>query len=563
MAVLNIRRGRLRPDQFRLALRPSIPELLVRHVGRYVWGWRREAATVLAAGWLFGRAVALAGPTGGRWLLVALALVVAAVGRLRRPALGWLAGGRLRRRWAAGCRACGLETPSRLGGRTPRVRRARRGPAGWHLKITLTPGQSVDDLHQAAARLTATLKLRELRITPGLSRADRVALVLVRREVLGRAIRADLLPPGDRGDLDRLPVGVREDGTAWLLPLRGSHVLVAGATGAGKGSVLWSIIRALGPAIRGGLVEVWACDPKGGMELAFGEPLFHRFATDTDSINDLLSDASREMARRTRRLRGVTRLHTPSIREPLIVVVVDEIASLTTYVADAETKKQVGASLSLLLSQGRAPGVVVVGAVQDPRKDVVSMRDLFPVRVALRMTERSQADMVLGGGAHDRGAVCERIPAGLPGVGYVLVDGDPTPVRVRAGWQTDDDIRAMATRHRPPTTPPPTSTPPAPTPASPGGGWVPTVPVTPDPPDPPIRRAPRPAPPEPASPLRGWPGDEGPTMPLRGWPLPPPPALPPAPRRRELPPLPPPVHLDDGSPSAEAAWREWQDLFRD
>ncbi|MCK9893365.1 FtsK/SpoIIIE domain-containing protein [Frankia sp. AgB32] len=560
MAVLKISKGRMRPDEFRLALRPSIPELLVKHVGRYVWGWRREAVTVLAAGWLFGRAVVLAGPTGARWLLVALALVVAVVGRLRRPVLGWLAGGRLRRRWAAGCRACGLETPSRWGGRAPRVRRARRGPAGWHLWITLTPGQSVDDLSQASARLTATLKLRELRITPDLSRADRVALVLVRREVLGRAIRADLLPPGDPGDLDRLPVGAKEDGTAWLLPLRGSHVLVAGATGAGKGSVLWSIVRALAPAIRAGLVEIWAVDPKGGMELAFGEPLFERFAVDTEEINDLLSDAVRTMNRRTGRLRGVSRLHTPSPGDPLIVVIVDEIASLTAYVADAEKKKQIGANLSLLLSQGRAPGVVLVGAIQDPRKDVLPLRDLFPVRVALRMTERSQADMVLGAGAHDRGAACERIPVSLPGVGYVLVDGDPTPVRVRAGWQTDDDIRAMATRHRPPTTPPPTSTPPAPTPASPPvGGWVPTVPAAPAPPEPPMRRAPRPAHPGPEN---HWPGDDGPTVPLRGWPLPPPPALPPDPRRPELPPLPPPVHLDDGSPAAEAAWRHWEDLFR-
>ncbi len=555
MAVLKIRRGRMRPDQFRLALRPSIPELLVRHVGRYVWGWRREAGAVIAAGWLVGRATALAGPTGGRWLLASLAVVVMVVPRLRRPVLGWLAGGRLRRRWAAACRACGLETPSRLGERTPRVRRARRGPAGWHLRITLTPGQSVDDLYQAAARLTATLKLRELRISPDLERADRVAIVLVRREVLGRAIRADLLPAGDPADLDRLPVGVREDGTAWLLPLRGSHVLVAGATGAGKGSVLWSIVRALAPAIRAGLVEVWACDPKGGMELAFGEPLFQRFATDTDDINDLLSDAAREMARRTGRLRGVTRLHTPSNREPLIVVLVDEIASLTAYVADVETKKQIGANLSLLLSQGRAPGVVVVGAIQDPRKDVLPLRDLFPVRVALRMTEKSQADMVLGGGAHDRGAACERIPTGLPGVGYVLVDGDPTPVRVRAGWQTDDDIRAMAARTRPPFNQPPApSTPPPADPAPPVTGWTPPLPSD-------TGSVPYPARPAPAATPSPWPTPwpmDDTTIPLRGWPMPPPPALPPAPRRRELPPLPPPVDFDDGGPAAEAAWRAWE-----
>ena len=53
----------------------------------------------------------------------------------------------------------------------------------------------------------------------------------------------------------------------------------------------------------------------------------------------------------------------------------------------------------------------------------MSFRDLFPVRVALRMVEAEQTDMVLGKGARNRGAVCELIPAALPGVGYQLLDG--------------------------------------------------------------------------------------------------------------------------------------------
>jgi len=32
-------------------------------------------------------------------------------------------------------------------------------------------------------------------------------------------------------------------------------------------------------------------------------------------------------------------------------------------------------------------GISVAGAVQDPRKDVISMRDLFPTRILLRVTE--------------------------------------------------------------------------------------------------------------------------------------------------------------------------------
>jgi DNA segregation ATPase FtsK/SpoIIIE, S-DNA-T family len=55
--------------------------------------------------------------------------------------------------------------------------------------------------------------------------------------------------------------------------------------------------------------------------------------------------------------------------------------------------------------------------------------------------------MVLGDGARDRGATCELIstdPATGAGVAFVRLETDPDPVRVRAAWVSDEDIRAMA-----------------------------------------------------------------------------------------------------------------------
>jgi S-DNA-T family DNA segregation ATPase FtsK/SpoIIIE len=75
---------------------------------------------------------------------------------------------------------------------------------------------------------------------------------------------------------------------------------------------------------------------------------------------------------------------------------------------------------------------------------VLPFRDLFPTRIGLRLTEASQTDLVLGDGMRQRGAACERIPQGLPGVGYVVLDGDPTPVRVRFSYHSDDHIRDLA-----------------------------------------------------------------------------------------------------------------------
>ena len=87
--------------------------------------------------------------------------------------------------------------------------------------------------------------------------------------------------------------------------------------------------------------------------------------------------------------------------------------------------------------------MLVVAAVQDPGKDVVTFRDLFPFRIALRLLEDVQVDMVLGRSARHHGAECDLIPPSLPGVGYVIEEGVREPVRVRASHITDRDLAQM------------------------------------------------------------------------------------------------------------------------
>jgi S-DNA-T family DNA segregation ATPase FtsK/SpoIIIE len=193
------------------------------------------------------------------------------------------------------------------------------------------------------------------------------------------------------------------------------------------------------------------------MELAAGDRLFARFChgdmgdTTTPEVEyaDLLEDAVEVMRERQARLRGVARLHTPSRREPLVVVVIDELASLTSYVSDRDAKRRISTALSLLLSQGRAVGVTVLAALQGPRKEVLPARDLFPTRIALRMTDREQVDLVLGAGARLCGARCDKIPESLPGVGYVVIDGVAEPVRLRFAHLTDEGIDEMVQRYDP------------------------------------------------------------------------------------------------------------------
>ena len=131
----------------------------------------------------------------------------------------------------------------------------------------------------------------------------------------------------------------------------------------------------------------------------------------------------------------------------MTVIVVDEVAFVTAYLPDKQLRDRIKAALATLTTQGRAVGFAVVAALQDPRKEVMSIRNLFPDRIAMRLDEAEQVDMVLGDGARDRGATADLIstnPATGAGVAFVRLADDPDPIRVRAGWATDTDIQDMA-----------------------------------------------------------------------------------------------------------------------
>jgi len=140
--------------------------------------------------------------------------------------------------------------------------------------VALVSGQAAADFANRAENLAhgfAALTCRIRTFRPGL-----LVLEFVRRDALAAIIPA--LPIPARVNLTALVVGRREDGAAWAIRLHGTHVLVAGATGSGKGSVIWGLIRALLPALHAGLVRILAADPKV-MELAYGRAIFDAHGT--------------------------------------------------------------------------------------------------------------------------------------------------------------------------------------------------------------------------------------------------------------------------------------------
>lgn len=361
----------------------------------------------------------------------------------------WVTWSRYTRSWESVCTLHGLTAT--LGDRTlpPVLRTVDIGSITDVLAVRIVTGQSLSDWQKQSDALAAAWRADRLTITT--TAPGELRITLMRGDVLAAPIALPMPTPATLVDLGAVRIGITETRRSWQLPLLGHHVLIAGATGAGKGSVLWSLIAGIAPAVKTGLVRLCVIDPKGGMELGAGAPMFSVFTHDaTDTTLELLRQLVKVMHARANRLRGKTRLHTPTPSEPLFMVVIDEIAALTAYVSDRKIRTEIEQLLGLLLSQGRAVGISVVAAVQDPAKDTLPVRQLFTVRVGLRLTEATQTAMVLGQGARDAGAECDRISDATPGVGYVMVDGTALPERVRAFHVTDHDIATLGAQFRRP-----------------------------------------------------------------------------------------------------------------
>lgn len=173
------------------------------------------------------------------------------------------------------------------------------------------------------------------------------------------------------------------------------HILVGGTPGSGKSvslnTMLCSLLLKHSPVTLG----LYMIDPKR-VELARYRGLPHLkapIATDLDSAERVLQMVHNEMESRFQRMERLGALHVDELGMGHIVLVMDEFASLMSK----EGKKRLLPHLQEIARLGRAAGVHMILATQQPTRDVLDgqLKSNCPTRLAFRVTSVTDSRVIL------------------------------------------------------------------------------------------------------------------------------------------------------------------------
>jgi len=334
-----------------------------------------------------------------------------------------------------------------------RLTRIVPGPTVTRYEIELAPGVKVariTSLSHDIAYALATPDVRILAPIPGRS-AIGVEVPNRRRQLV---TLGDILRSAEaKAATHPLQVGLGMDisGTAAMLHLGElPHVLIAGATGAGKSSCINAIVTSILMRTTPEELQMILIDPKR-VELGQynGVPhLLTRVITNPKKAADALQWAVSEMDRRydlvadagVRDIDGYHEKWDAGVFEdeerydrfPYIVVVVDELNDLMMVAG-----RVVEDAIVRIAQMARAVGIHLVIATQRPSVDVITgvIKANIPSRLAFSVASQADSRVILDTGGAEK----------LVGLGDMIVvtARDPKPERVQGAWVSEEEVRKV------------------------------------------------------------------------------------------------------------------------
>jgi hypothetical protein len=322
---------------------------------------------------------------------------------------------------------------------------------GWRARMRLARGQTIADVIAKIPGIESGFGTHRnaIRVYPTPDDlANRCEL-----RVLDRDPHADAIPwrgPTVTSITQPIDLGPFEDAEECRVLFLRRHAIVGGATGSGKSGGLNELIANLAAC---GDVVIWAIDLKRGMELKPWAPCIDRLATTPEQAAALLADAVTILFARAEWLADHGRREwEPAPDMPALVIIIDEYAELAKDVPSAIGDTDTIARL------GRAPAVTLVLATQRPTQKVMgegsAVRSQMNIRIAFRVEEQRDVDLILGQGRLKAGWHADKLDA--PGKFLIWAPEHTGPRRARAYLVTDDDVTRTVAEYadnRPPLDP--------------------------------------------------------------------------------------------------------------
>lgn len=320
-----------------------------------------------------------------------------------------------------------------------------QGPTVTRYELIPPKGMLISKITKLDKEMELALKAKSIRIEAPIPGTNKIGIELGNDKVSAVYFSEVLLTDKFRDFKSKLAFGIGKDitGTVIVTDIADmTHLLIAGATGAGKSVCINTLITSILYKATPDEVKLIMIDPKK-VELSVYNGIPHLLipvVSDVQKAAGALNWAIREMERRydllekegVRNIKGYNSIEGIE-KLPYIVIIVDELADLMMT-----TGKEVENAIVRIAQLARAAGMHLVIATQRPDANIVTglIKSNIPSRIAFKVAGGVNSKIILDATGAEK----------LLGRGDMLLKTrafDDKPLRVQGAFVTDDEVEEI------------------------------------------------------------------------------------------------------------------------